>query len=306
MAIGSRLRMLTDKITEDASQLYKLYGVDLQPKWFPVFYALSENENTITGIANEIGHSHPSVSKIVSEMSKHGVITEKADKQDGRRNKVALSGKGKKIAEKIKVQYEDVGNAIEELSKETRYDLWQSIEEWEYLLHQQSLLQRVQQQKKQRESKNVTIVEYQPKYQQAFKELNEQWISQYFEIEAADSKVLDNPKTQIINKGGYIYVALYNEEPVGVCALLKMNDPVYDYELIKMAVRPDMQGKNIGWLLGQAVINKARSLKANVLYLESNTMLKAAISLYEKMGFKRVVGRKTPYKRCNIQMELKL
>src|ERR1700751_492662 len=98
MAIGSRLRMLTDKITEDASQLYKLYAVDLQPKWFPVFYALSENENTITGIANEIGHSHPSVSKIVSEMSKHGIITEKTDKQDGRRNKVALSGKGKKIA----------------------------------------------------------------------------------------------------------------------------------------------------------------------------------------------------------------
>lgn len=306
MAIGSRLRMLTDKITEDASQLYKLYGVDLQPKWFPVFYALSESENTITGIATEIGHSHPSVSKIVSEMSKNGIITEKADKQDGRRNKVALSAKGKKIAEKITVQYEDVGNAIEELSGETRHDLWQSIEEWEYLLDQRSLLHRVQQQKKQRESKNVTVVEYQPKYQQAFKELNEQWISQYFEIEEADRKVLDNPKTQIINKGGFIFVALYDNEPVGVCALLKMNDPVYDYELVKMAVRPGMQGKNIGWLLGQTVINKARTLKAKALYLESNTILKPAISLYEKMGFKRVVGRTTPYKRCNIQMELRL
>ncbi len=37
MAIGSRLRMLSDKITEDASQIYKLYGVDLKAKWFPVF-----------------------------------------------------------------------------------------------------------------------------------------------------------------------------------------------------------------------------------------------------------------------------
>lgn len=28
MAIGSRLRMLTDTITEDASQIYQLYGMD--------------------------------------------------------------------------------------------------------------------------------------------------------------------------------------------------------------------------------------------------------------------------------------
>ncbi len=40
--IGSRLRMLTNKITADAAHIYKLYDIDMQPKWFPVFYALSE------------------------------------------------------------------------------------------------------------------------------------------------------------------------------------------------------------------------------------------------------------------------
>ena len=101
-------------------------------------------------------------------------------------------------------------------------------------------------------------------------------------------------------------MALYQNEPVGVCALLKMDDPVYNYELIKMAVKPAMQGKNIGWLLGQAIIDKARSLGASAIYLESNTILKPAISLYQKLGFKKVFGRATPYKRCNIQMELQL
>jgi len=96
MAIGSRLRMLTDKITEDALQIYSLYGVELQPKWFPVFHALSQADNTITAIAQSIGHSHPSVSKIVSEMAKAGIVTEKKDKADGRRNLVSLSPKGKK------------------------------------------------------------------------------------------------------------------------------------------------------------------------------------------------------------------
>lgn len=37
MAIGSRLRMLTDKITVDATSIYKMYGINLNPKWFPVF-----------------------------------------------------------------------------------------------------------------------------------------------------------------------------------------------------------------------------------------------------------------------------
>jgi GNAT superfamily N-acetyltransferase len=101
-------------------------------------------------------------------------------------------------------------------------------------------------------------------------------------------------------------VALYNEEPVGVCALIKMKDPDYDYELAKMAVSPRAQGKNIGWLLGQAIVEKAKSLGAKKVYLESNTILKPAINLYHKLGFKKIAGHATPYERCNIQMEIQI
>ncbi len=94
MAIGSRLRILTDKITEDAAKIYELYDVPLHPKWFPVFHSLINKENTITGIAQHIGHSHPSVSKIVAEMSKKGIVIERKDKNDGRKNIIVLSEKG--------------------------------------------------------------------------------------------------------------------------------------------------------------------------------------------------------------------
>lgn len=97
MAIGSRLRMLTDKVTADASQIYQLYGVEIKPKWFPVFFVLSDGEaKTITGIAKEIGHTHPSVSNIVKEMDAKGLIKEITDKTDKRRNVIVLSAKGKK------------------------------------------------------------------------------------------------------------------------------------------------------------------------------------------------------------------
>ncbi|TWI94775.1 transcriptional regulator, MarR family with acetyltransferase activity [Mucilaginibacter frigoritolerans] len=307
MAIGSRLRMLTDRITEDAAEIYKLYKIDMQPKWFPVFYALSQGEEkTITGIANEIGHSHPSVSKIISEMSKKGLVIEKKGNADGRRNMVRLSEKGVEFNLKIQDQYKDVENAIEEISAQATNDLWKAIEEWEFLLEQKTLLRRVKEQQKQRESRSVKIVDYKPQYAKAFKALNEEWISSYFKMEEADYKALDDPEGYILKNGGHILVALYEDEPLGVCAILKIQNGDFDYELAKMAVSPKAQGKNIGWLLGLAALDKARSLGASKVYLESNTILKPAINLYHKLGFKKIAGYPSPYERSNIQMAVDL
>lgn len=307
MALGSRLRLLTAKFTDDASKIYDLYGNDFSPKWFPVFFILAEDgEKTITEIADQISHSQPSVTKIIKEMAISGLVENNLESKDKRRNLVDLTNKGKQLSEQMKDQFGDIDIAVEGMITEATHNLWEAIAEWEFLLEEKSLLKRVQDQKKLRESKNVKIVDYEPKYQQAFKSLNEEWISNYFEMEEADYKALDNPKEYILDKGGKILVALYDNEPLGVCALIKMDDPDYDFEMSKMAVSPKAQGKSIGWLLGQAIINKAKKLGASKLYLESNTILKPAINLYYKMGYEKIVGRPTPYKRCNIQMELDL
>ena len=308
MALGSRLRLLTATITEDAARIYELYNVDFSPKWFPVFFVLAEEgEKTITEIAEEIGHSQPSVTTIIKEMNAAGLVKGNLKSDDKRRNLVGLSEKGSTLAQtEMKAQLEDVDAAVDSIIKEARLNLWEALAEWEYLLEKRSLLKRVQEQKKLRESKVVEVVAYEPKYQAAFKDLNEEWIRTYFEMEEADHKALDSPEGYILQKGGQIFVALYEGKPLGVCALIKMDDPDYDYELAKMAVSPEAQGKNIGWLLGQAVVNAAKKLGASKLYLESNTKLKPAINLYHKLGFEKVVGRSTPYKRCNIQMELDL
>lgn len=305
MAIGSRLRMLTDKVTNDAELIHKMYGIDIRAKWFPVFFVLSHGEaKTITAIAKEIGHSHPSVSNIVKEMVARGVVKETKDKSDGRRNLIVLSSKGKKMSEILVEECSDMAVAVESLSSATRNDLWKAIEEWECLLSEESLLDRVKEAKKQRERKEINIVSYKPCYQTAFKALNEEWINKYFKMEEADYKAVDNPEKYIIEKGGEIFVALYKDEPVGVCALLKMNDGHYDYEVSKLAVSPKVQGKGIGLLLGQTTINRAKELGGKSLYLESNTVLEPAIHLYKKLGFKKVSGHYTLYQRCNIQMEL--
>ncbi|KQB43593.1 bifunctional helix-turn-helix transcriptional regulator/GNAT family N-acetyltransferase [Flavobacterium aquidurense] len=305
VALGSRLRLMTAIITDDAAKIYKSYGMNFIPKWFPVFYMLmEEQEITITEIATQIGHSQPSVSKIIQEMITAGLIEESLKSNDKRRNIVGLTSQGREFSKELKLQVKDVEAAVDGLIAESSHNLWAALEEWEFLLEQKSLFKRVNEEKKKRESEDVQIVDFEPQYLDAFKSLNIEWISTYFEMEEADYKALDNPKEYILDKGGKIFVALYRNEPVGVCALIKMKDSAYDFEMAKMAVSPKAQGKNIGFLLGQAIVNSAREMGAEKIYLESNTILKPAINLYYKLGFQKVYGLATPYKRCNIQMEL--
>lgn len=305
LAIGSRLRMLTDKITVDAALIYKMFGVDLKPKWFPVFFVLANGEAmTITSIAKEIGHSHPSVSNIIKEMVAKGLVKETKDKADGRRNVVMLSAKGKKISESFTEQCVDVTAAIERITRQTRNDLWEAIEEWENLLSEKSLLQRVKEEKKARNAKDIKIVPYEPCYQSAFKSLTEEWINAHWQMEEADKKAVEHPQEYIIDRGGAIFVALYKEQPVGVCALYKLNGSTYDYELAKLAVSPEVQGKGLGEQLCETVINKAIEQGGKKIFLESNTLLKPAIHLYRKLGFKELAEYHPAYARGNIQMEL--
>ena len=305
MALGSRLRRLSEKLTEQAAEVYSMYDIEMNPKWFPVFYALAEGEDkSIMQIAQEISHSHPSVSTIVKEMVKHGVAMEAPNKADARKIYISLTDKGREINRHIQVQYTDVNTAVEDALNETQYDIWKAISEWEFLLDQKSLFTRVKDAKKARESAEVQVIDYTPAYQQAFKQLNEEWITQYFKMEATDYKSLDHPDEYILNKGGHIFMALYHNEPVGACALIKIEDDTY--ELAKMAVSPKAKGKGIGFILGQACIARAKQLGAKKLYLESNTILKPAINLYHKLGFKKVTGIPSPYERCNIQMILEI
>ncbi|MGB6152816.1 MAG: helix-turn-helix domain-containing GNAT family N-acetyltransferase [Pricia sp.] len=306
MALGSRLRRLSDSLTKDARKIFNLYHVELKPKWFPVYYFLSDEieGKSIMAIANNVGQSHPSVIKIVKEMVKSGLLQERKDKNDGRKNLVSLTDKGNNISEKIKTQYEDVDRAVGKTLESTSHNLWLALQEFEYVLQKKSMFERILEQKKIRESASIEIVDYRPEHHRAFRELNENWIIQYFKLEDADRIALNNPKEYILDNGGAILVAIEHEKILGVCALLKMEDDTYDYELAKMAVSPDAQGKGIGSKLGNAIIERARKLGASKLYLESNTILNPAISLYRKLGFQKISHRSTPYQRCNIQMEL--
>lgn len=150
----------------------------------------------------------------------------------------------------------------------------------------------------------IEIFKYHPDYKKYFKYLNMEWLQKFFVIEPIDEIVLSNPE-EILNKGGQIFFAKLNDEVVGTCALLKLDDNLY--ELAKMAVRPEAQGKKIGKTLAIYAINYAKEEGVKEIVLESNTILKTAINLYYKLGFKEVPGYvSSKYIRSNIKMKLNL
>ena len=149
----------------------------------------------------------------------------------------------------------------------------------------------------------VSIVPFKDKYSKDFYNLNYDWLDEYFYVEDYDEKVLGNCKEEIIDKGGYIFFALYKSDVVGTMALMPREEGVY--ELNKMAVRKDLRGKGIGHQLINFIIHYAKENNYKSLILYSNSVLKNSIHLYNKFGFKKINSEgNTPYKRSDIKMEL--
>ena len=149
---------------------------------------------------------------------------------------------------------------------------------------------------------NIRIVDFTIEYASEFKRLNIEWMQHYWQPDESHDKILDDPQGLIINPGGAIAIALQDGVPVGTCALLNSGEG--NYELAKMCVTHYVQGKGVGRLLTDQIIATARTLGAKRIYLKTVTALQAAISLYEKLGFKRLECYSNADTRCNIEMEL--
>jgi DNA-binding MarR family transcriptional regulator/predicted GNAT family acetyltransferase len=304
MAMGSRLRQLTDKITSDAGKIDKIYNTCLQPKWFPVFFTLmAEDGLSITEIARIIGHTHASVVTIVKEMTRAGLVRTKQDPKDKRRVVVSLTAKAKRLIPAVAQMCHDVRLAVEEIDAEASQHLWKAIDEWEAKLSEKSLLDRVMAMKVARESDDVQIVDYDDaRHHDAFRQLNERWIKELFKIEEEDVYEMDHPMENIINKGGFIYMAEYKGKPVGCFGVMPCERPEYEWEFVKFAVDPNIQGKGIGKRLIEACLERVQSLGAHKIFLETNTKCTAAVHLYEKYGFRHIKVTYTNYERANVHM----
>lgn len=150
----------------------------------------------------------------------------------------------------------------------------------------------------------VEVILYEDRYADDFRRLNLEWLDKYNLTEEYDLVVLDDPRGKVLDSGGVIYLAKAGEEIVGSAGLMKEHEGVY--ELVKMAVTEQWQGKGISKLLLDKCLAFAREHGFKMITLYSNSQLQRAIKMYEKYGFRHVKLENSPLLTADVRMELTL
>lgn len=301
LALGSRLKRLSDVLIKDVKKIYKRLYIDFDPTHLPVFKTISEEQKISVGeIAIFLKITQPAVTQVVHALEKKKLVTASIDEIDKRKKIISLSKKGKNTILKLQPLWEIINSEMENLTKFESTKFIIQIENIENALREETFYNRVLDALKTK----ITVIPYSHKYAQAFHDLNMEWLEKYFYVEAHDTEVLENPKSYIIDNNGYIFFAKYEDIIVGTVAL--MNEP-WGYELSKMAVSPNYQGFKIGQKLMDHCIQFSKEKKWKSLLIYSNTKLPPAIYLYKKNGFKEIpIEKNKPYNRGNIKMILQL
>lgn len=152
---------------------------------------------------------------------------------------------------------------------------------------------------------NIEIIPFSSQFAGDFQELNLAWLKKYFWVEAHDQEVLGKPEKYILEPGGNIFFAKEDTQIIGTVALMKMEDGVF--ELTKMAVTPEAQGKKVGQKLMEHTLNYAKEKGWKRLIIYSNRKLENAIYIYLKYGFQEIpIEENNPYARGDIKMKLEL
>lgn len=97
---------------------------------------------------------------------------------------------------------------------------------------------------------------------------------------------LDDVEKHYFERGGYFVVLLdENDVVVGTGGLYPLNKE--SLELRKMYLLPAHRGKGLGQWMLSILLEKARELSFQRVELDTASVLKEAIGLYQKNGFRR-------------------
>ena len=284
LALASRLRRLAEWLYKDGARIYRERWADFEPRWFPLFYLLKKSGPvSVTAAARTLGFSHPAINQIAGEMARRGFLESMRDKKDERKRLLRLTKKGKTAMLSLEPLWVDIEAAASELLMEAGGDFLAAVGRLEDALNQAGVYERVMRRLKTRQLERVEITDYKPQLKRYFKSLNLEWLQEYFAVEDEDLRLLSDPHGKIIKAGGFVLFARLDGKIVGTAALLKHDKRIY--ELTKMAVTREAQGRQVGRRLALAAIERAKNAGAERLVLLTSPRLTAACNLYRSLGF---------------------
>jgi GNAT superfamily N-acetyltransferase len=88
---------------------------------------------------------------------------------------------------------------------------------------------------------------------------------------------------ELLASGGRLYVAEVDGVAVGVGGLKRLSDTAA--EIKRMFVRPTARGLGVGRAIVERLVDDARALGCETVYLESASFMHSAHALYRSVGF---------------------
>ena len=278
--LGSRLKRLAERLQAGAARVVTDAGLPMQPAHMPLLAALDRGPLTVGQLAEAVGTSQPGVTRTTGQLIEMGLI-QSSSGADQRQHTLSLTAAGETAMARTKMLlWPRIEIAVREICDGLSGPLLDQIAAIETALAVKPFHERVAS----TAQASLIIRDYSDDLARDFYEINAEWISTMFHLEQTDREVLENPRERIVEPGGAI---LFVEAPglgiVGTCALQKTGEG--SFELTKMGVRATARGLKTGEFLLGAIIDRAKAMRAENLYLLTNRRCEAAIHLYEKLGF---------------------
>lgn len=137
----ARIKRLSDSLIYDARKIYKNLELDIEPNWHLIFLLLKKKGKlSITGIAKELGFSHPAIIKIIKKMKEKGYVSSISDENDNRKQFIQLTKKSFNELPQLEQHWDTIQQKIEDLVSK---DFLTKLNKIEHLLENKSLFDRV-------------------------------------------------------------------------------------------------------------------------------------------------------------------
>lgn len=284
LALGSRLKALSDHFYGAADEVYQTLGARIESRWLPVLrYLWDVGPSSVTEVADAIGQTHSAVSQLTDKLVRAGMVRRRRDPADGRRTVLTLTDKAHASLAELGPIWCAVRRGVTASLDAHATQLLDAIAACERALRKRPVAEAILAEHATIMTTPVDIVPYAPELREHFYRLNAQWLEKYFRIEDIDRAVLGDPEHYILQPGGAIFFARLGEDIIGTCALLQESPGVF--ELTKMGVDETFRGLGAGKRLLDACIAEFHRRKGRTLFLESNSRLNTALRMYEKAGF---------------------
>ena len=229
--LGSRLKRLAERMQADVVKVAEQAGLEIQPSQYPLLVTLErQGPQTIGALSEGLDFSQPTVTRAVARLVEMGLVEVSRIHRDQRHKTISLTDAGRQAMARSKLLvFPRVEAAVAEITQDLSGPLLEQVGVLEQRLADRPLDQRALA----LPEAGLRILMFSDALAPAFRDINAEWISAMYKIEEADLQVLDNPRSEIIDRGGDIlFVEAIGLGVVGACALQKTG--LRAFELTKM------------------------------------------------------------------------